>query len=119
MNDQKKVLIVDDEIDLCQLLKSYFLRKNYEVVISHSLKEGLHLLSTFKPHIALIDNNFPDGRGWDIVPQLAKEYPDMNIALISAFNMPQSINYGNHFHIIEKPIKLTDLDRYIAEIAAN
>ena len=33
----KKVLIIDDEMDLCHLLKEYFLRKNYEVNVAHTL----------------------------------------------------------------------------------
>lgn len=37
----KKVLIIDDEVDFCLLLKGYFLRKKGEVYIYHTLSEGL------------------------------------------------------------------------------
>ncbi len=71
----KKVLIVDDEIDLCLLLKDYFTRKkNYEVILSHSLLEGKSLVGTVKPDILFLDNNLPDGTGWSIAPEFAENF---------------------------------------------
>jgi DNA-binding NtrC family response regulator len=112
MRDRRKVLIIDDEIDLCHLLKGYFLRKDYEVYLSHTLEQGISFLNTLKPDIIFLDNNLPDGIGWNIAPQLAASYPDMHINLISAFHpatpeMPQ----GAKYRLIEKPISLTDLDK--------
>jgi DNA-binding NtrC family response regulator len=111
----KKVLIIDDEIDLCHLLKSYFLRKNYEVYLSHTLEQGLAFLKALQPDIVFLDNNLPDGIGWNIAPKIAAEFPQTHINLISAFHpvlppMPVSAK----FSIIEKPISLTDLDKQFA-----
>jgi DNA-binding NtrC family response regulator len=108
----KKVLIIDDEIDLSLLLKGYFLRKNYEVYISHNFSEGCDALKTVTPDILFIDNNLPDGSGWEAAPRLATEYPNMFICLVSAFHptvpaMPENDRYT----VIEKPISLNDLDK--------
>lgn len=116
MPGQGKVLIIDDEIDLCLLLKSYFLRKNYEVYLSHTLEEGVSFLKTLQPNIVFLDNNLPDGIGWSVAPSLALEYPDMYINMISAFHpqkpeMPASARYS----IIEKPISFSDLDKQLAQ----
>jgi len=112
---RRKVLIIDDEIDLCHLLKSYFLRKDYEVYLSHTLEQGLAFLKTLKPDIVFLDNNLPDGIGWSIAPEIAASFPDTHINLISAFHpilpeMPNNVN----FTVIEKPISLTDLDKQFA-----
>jgi DNA-binding response OmpR family regulator len=117
MPDRRKVLIIDDEIDLCLLLKGYFLRKNYDVYLSHTLGEGVAFLKSIKPDILFLDNNLPDGIGWSVAPELALEFPSMYINLISAFHpvqpqMPISANFG----VIEKPISLNDLDTQLAEI---
>lgn len=114
---KKKVLIIDDEIDLCLLLKSYFLRKNYEVYLAHTLEQGIDFLRTIKPDMLFLDNNLPDGIGWTVAPDLATEFPGMYINLISAFHpaapaMPQNANYS----VIEKPLSFGDLDRRIAEL---
>jgi len=110
--NRKKVLIIDDEIDLCHLLKSYFLRNHYEVYLSHTLEQGLSFLKALKPDIVFLDNNLPDGLGWSIAPEIASEFPEIQINLISAFHPPlPEMPEGAAFSIIEKPISLMDLDR--------
>lgn len=93
-------------------MKGYFLRKNYEVYLSHSFSEGRDALKSLKPDILFIDNNLPDGSGWEAAPGLAKDYPDMFICLVSAFhpNVPQ-MPADNRYIVIEKPISLNDLDK--------
>ena len=39
-----KILIIDDEKDYCMIMKSYFVRRKYEVFLAYTLKEGLKLL---------------------------------------------------------------------------
>jgi len=111
MLKKKKVLIIDDETDLSLLLKDYFVRRNYEVTLSHTLNEGNYLLSSYRPDILFLDNNLPDGEGWEGAPGIASNFPDTYIILISAYHpsvppMPESAN----FHIMEKPISRADLD---------
>ena len=55
MNNKKKVLIIDDEVDLCLLMKTYFLRKNYEVHIAHTLNEGVAKIEEVQPDFLFID----------------------------------------------------------------
>ena len=112
MQDSKKILIIDDETDLCLLLKEYFLRKSYEVIISHTLKDGGVQLSSHRPDILFLDNNLPDGTGWQNAPSYAASYPNTYIVLISAFHpslpeMPANAKY----RVIEKPIGMADLDK--------
>jgi len=117
MSDRRKVLIVDDEIDLCLLLKSYFLRKDYDVYLSHTLEDGLVQIKSLLPDILFLDNNLPDAEGWIAAPNIAKEHPKMYIVLISAFHppMPQMPKKAQ-YQMIEKPISINDLDRNLADI---
>ena len=117
MSDSKKVLIVDDETDLCLLLKDYFLRKNYQVYIAHLLADGTDLLKTINPDILFLDNNLPDGLGWNIAPEIATDYPLTYIVLISAFHpAPPTMPHSALYRIIEKPISLTDLNNQFAQL---
>lgn len=117
MNEKKKVLIIDDEIDLGQLLKSYFYRNNFEVHVCHNLHEGLDSVKSLHPNILFIDNNFPEGHGWEHAPELAKAYPDMHIVMMSAFqSAPPQMPEGSNYTVIEKPIRYSDLDKYIIGI---
>jgi len=117
MDVGKKVLIIDDEIDLCMLLKGYFLRKQYEVQVSHSYHEGLEMLKQVSPDIVFIDNNLPDGAGWEAVPGMAEAHPDMFICMVSAFHphVPKMPD-GARYTVIEKPISLNDLDKQFTNL---
>ena len=107
-----KILIIDDEQDLCILLKDYFDRKNYHVFISNSLADGKQQLVNIRPEVLFLDNNLPDGVGWDSAVEIASAFPGTFIVLISAFH-PQipHMPHAARFTVIEKPFTLHDLDR--------
>lgn len=117
--NKKKVLIIDDEEELCLLLKSYLLRKNYETYISHSLQEGQKQFASVRPDIVFIDNNLPDGTGWDFAINTLLPLHPSHLFFISAFhpslpNIPADTKYS----VIEKPISYTDLEKKLAEVYA-
>jgi DNA-binding response OmpR family regulator len=112
MTSKKKVLIIDDETDLCLLLKDYFDRKNYEVTMSHTLSDGKTLLQSLKPEILFLDNNLPDEEGWQSAPTIASNFPDTYIVLVSAYHPDEPrMPYPGKYRVIEKPISFTDLDK--------
>jgi DNA-binding NtrC family response regulator len=110
---RKKILIIDDEVDLCLLMKSYFLRKNYEVFIAYTLNDGMKRLAETEPDYLFIDYNLPDGLGWDKLPEMYKMHPSIHFHLISAFRptMPSDLD-GSKLTIWEKPISLKALDHF-------
>ncbi len=110
---RKKVLIIDDEVDLCLLMKAYFIRKNYEVFIAYTLADGLKRLNEISPDYLFIDYNLPDGLGWDKLPEMYDKHPNTHFHLISAFrpNMPSELD-GSKLTIWEKPISLRALDHF-------
>jgi two-component system OmpR family response regulator len=111
----KRVLIIDDEVDLCMLIQSYLSKKNYEVHTAHSLTEGFKKLESVAPDVLLLDNNLPDGMGWKEADKIHKRFPYMNITLISAFEMPKDLKekINSDIHILEKPISLNDIEKYL------
>ena len=114
MRDKKKVLIIDDEVDLCLLLKTYLNRKNYEVYYSHTLKEGMNQFNRVIPDILFMDNNLPDGIGWEKAVGLLKQYPELQVHLISAYQPDAPEGIDSVFKIWEKPLTLRELDNYMA-----
>ena len=113
MSDRKKVLIIDDEVDLCLLLKAYLNRRNYEVYYSHTLKEGLSQFNQIQPDILFLDNNLPDGTGWEKALLLLEQYPDLQVHLISAYQASTPEKAASAFKVWEKPLTLKDLDHYM------
>lgn len=113
MEARKKVLIIDDEVDLCLLMKSYFSRKNYEVSIAYTLNDGMKRLHEVSPDYLFIDYNLPDGLGWDRLPDMYRSHPGIQFHLISAFRptIPPDLD-GCKLTIWEKPISLKALDNF-------
>src|SRR5688500_6843667 len=106
---KKKILIIDDEVDLCLLMKAYLSRKNYEVYYFHALAYGLAQIPRTHPDILFLDNNLPDGLGWDKAAALLEQYPSVQLHLISAYhpNAPE-LQGSSSFKVWEKPITLKD-----------
>jgi two-component system, OmpR family, response regulator len=110
----KRVLIIDDETDFCLLMKNYFIRKNYDVHIFHTLAEGMKNLEKIKPDILFLDNNLPDGLGWEKTEYISKHFPNTRINLISAYQYDHSFSDKlTSVRIWEKPISLKDLNKYL------
>jgi len=115
-----KVLIIDDEIDLCLLLKSYFQKRGFEVILSYSLLDGKEKIGEHKPDYLFLDYNLPDGLGWDIAPEVAIKYPTIKQFLISAYHppIPQMPSFAV-YQTLEKPISFSDLDTFFSDAAYN
>ncbi|MEO6549550.1 MAG: response regulator [Ferruginibacter sp.] len=111
----RRVLIVDDEIDLCMLLKQFLTKRNYEVHIAHTLSDGLTILNAIKPDALMLDNNLPDGMGWDIADEIHEKYPAMNLTLVSAYQLAKDFKHklSNSINFLEKPLSLKDIEKYI------
>ena len=108
---KQKVLIIDDEVDFCMIMKGYFARKNFDVFQAYTLQSGLFLIDETKPDILFLDNNLPDGQGWKYVEQIVEKNPHLKIYLISAHQNKASFSSPNKNIVVwEKPISLQILN---------
>ena len=113
---KKKVVIIDDEVDLCHLLNAYLSELNYDVHLAHTLQDGVSLLDSVKPDVVFIDNNLPDGLGWEYLPLLKRQYPSCKINLISAYHSSSNKLQADepNINVLEKPLRLNALKQYLA-----
>ena len=79
-----QALIIDDETDICYLLKAILRHKNIDAAYVSTLAEGKQYLTRHDPSIIFIDNHLPDGYGIEQVRQLKTDYPDCKIVMITA-----------------------------------
>jgi len=82
----KKVLITEDEGDMCLLLN--ILLNGEEMELDHvpSLLEADEYLQKKLPEVIILDNKLPDGYGIDFIIYLKKKYPSIRIIMISGFD---------------------------------
>ncbi len=109
----KTILIIDDEQDLCELLTMYLQPKGYTVYTANRIDIGRKTIDAIAPDILFIDNNLPDGLGWKVAIELSQSHPNMRINCISAFEYDTEEVSKHKLNIIEKPIKLSDIDAAI------
>lgn len=115
MTQKKKVLIIDDEKDFCLLFKTYLIKKGCEAFVANSLAEGFQMLESVQPDVIFLDNNLPDGYGWDKADGITEEYPSVKINLISAYKQSTAPGRSSQVTIWEKPLDRTLLDKYFIE----
>lgn len=110
MTNKKKILIIDDEPDLCLLMKSYFIKKNYEVHSASTLQEGLDQMKKLSPDILFLDNNLPDGLGWHKVESFLHVNPSLRLFLMSGYPPTFPDIPGFSYEVLIKPISFADLE---------
>ena len=69
-NERKKVLIIDDDRELNQLLTRYLAKFDFEVVSATNGKDGLALLTTEAPVLVVLDVMLPGQSGFEICKQI-------------------------------------------------
>ena len=80
---KKKVLVIDDELDLCALIRLVFMRENFYVDCASNLAEAEAKLPG-RPDIVFLDNNLPDGLGIEYYRSHAEAFDDSYIVMMSA-----------------------------------
>lgn len=84
MKKRNKVLILDDEKDLCELIKEILKPENYQVDCAYTLKEGMKKWGNYRPSVVLLDNNLPDGMGLDMIESHQSLLENSQVIMITA-----------------------------------
>ena len=77
------VLIVDDDIKLADLLKIYFEKDGFEVLVAHDGGRGLELIRDAKPDIIILDIMLPKIDGWEVCRKV-RQGNDVPIIMLTA-----------------------------------
>lgn len=80
----KKILILDDEKEICFLLSALLSQMGYTTDYAYTLKEGENKFGEEKFDLVFLDLNLPDGLGYTLVPKIREVKQDTKIILISA-----------------------------------
>ena len=62
----QKILIVDDDQNICELLRLYLAKAGYETLIAHDGEKALELFEQNKPNMVLLDVMMPKMDGWEV-----------------------------------------------------
>lgn len=109
---QQRVLVIDDEPDIRELLELTLLRMGLDTATAGDVKEALLKIQEFKPDLCLTDMKLPDGTGFDVVRYIQREAPHIPVAVITAFgSMEAAVEAlkAGAYDFVSKPVDLTKL----------
>ena len=77
-------LIIDDEEDVCLLLKRFLQKNGMTADYAHTIQDGMIKMKAGHPQLILLDNNLPDGFGVQQIANIKNEVNDAQVILVSA-----------------------------------
>ncbi|MGB8633998.1 MAG: sigma-54 dependent transcriptional regulator [Rhodanobacteraceae bacterium] len=116
MSEKQSVLVIDDERDIRELLTITLGRMNLDVSAAANVAEAVALLEEREWDLCFTDMRLPDGTGQDIIELIAEKYPDMPVAMITAYgNVDAAVNAlkAGAFDFVSKPVDINMLRRLV------
>ncbi|MDQ8943219.1 sigma-54-dependent transcriptional regulator [Acinetobacter soli] len=113
---QPRVLLIDDEEDLCSLMQISMSRMGIHTDCAYNVEQAKQLLATHEYNACLTDLNLPDGHGLDLIDHVNEHFPYIPIAVITAYgNMEIAISAlkAGAFDFVSKPINPQHLKQLI------
>lgn len=69
---KEKILVVDDDVNICELLHLYIERDDYQVVIANDGEQAVELFNREQPDLVLLDIMLPKMDGWQVCKEIRK-----------------------------------------------
>ena len=112
----KKILVIDDEVNICNILRKYFTDRGYTVFTSTEAGEGLMMLNQEKPDVLILDIRMPGLNGIDTL-RLAREVnQNIRVIMLTAIRdeliVKEAAALGASVYMT-KPFNLEELEKAI------
>ena len=113
-----KILVIDDDSAICELLKNYFEKEGYEVKTVSDGVAGVDSFKLYNPDIVLLDIVLPKKDGWQVCREI-REVSNQPIIMISAkndtFDKVLGLELGADDYVV-KPFDIKELSARIKAV---
>jgi len=119
-----KILIVDDEIEICNIFDDFFSAKGYEVIKAVSGKEAIEKAKTQKPNLVFLDIRMPKMDGIEVLKEIKKIDKSITVVMVTVLKdeeiAQKAIKLGAYDYVT-KPISFDYLEKaaVLAELEAK
>jgi two-component system KDP operon response regulator KdpE len=113
----EKILVIDDDPTLLQLIETSLKQDNYEIIITSKGEEGLRLLSELKPHLMILDIMMPAMDGWEICNRVRK-ISTVPIIMLTALGSQEDIVRGLRAGADDYLVKPFQKEELLARVSA-
>ena len=84
-----KILVIDDEQGIRNLLDTLLRRKGYDVILAESGRKGLELFRRERPDVIVLDLNMPEMDGVAVLQQVRSLNPDQPVIILTGAGTPE------------------------------
>lgn len=82
----QKILVIDDDTDICLLLRRFLSKHGFEVAVAHNGVTGLAILEEFHPDLVLTDFKLGDMDGATILTRIKEKFPHLPVLIITGYS---------------------------------
>lgn len=109
-----KILTVDDEMEICNILYDFFTPKGYEVIKAQSGKEAIEKVNAQKPDLVFLDIRMPEMDGLEVLKQIKKIDKSIIVVMLTVLKdevtAKKAVKLGA-FDYITKPLSFDYLEK--------
>jgi len=117
-----RLLVVDDEPEICDFLKSFFEDRDFDVQTALSGERALELVETFKPQVMLLDIKMGSVDGISVLRKVKEKNPKTKVIMVTALETTEKIEEAMRLgadNYITKPLSLEYLENDVREKIAS
>lgn len=119
LKDEKKVLVVDDDLFMIRVLKLKLEPAGFQVLTARNGVEGLEMFQKHKPHVVITDVNMPRMKGWELCRKI-NEFPGDKPEIIIVTSLIEreerrTIDEFSNVKFLDKPISPKQVLDYIQD----
>jgi len=111
-----RILVVDDEIEVCKMLEEFLCTKGYDVSCALSTDEAIKIVETEKPQLVLLDIIMPEKDGLECLARIKEIDNTTEVIMVTAVKDEEramkAMDLGAYDYIT-KPIDLNYLENCI------
>lgn len=114
---KKRVLIVDDELNIRRILQAAFDKNGWHALVAENGDEALAIITEDSVDCVLTDVTMPGMTGYELQVRLAASHPDLPVIIMTAYGtIPQAVSAirNGAYEYVTKPFDLDALKRVIA-----
>jgi DNA-binding response OmpR family regulator len=89
-NMSTKILVIDDDVAITELLSMLLRTHGFDVIVTNSGADGIHLVEETIPNVVLLDLMMPDKDGWQVCKAI-RAFSNIPILILSAINDPSVV----------------------------
>lgn len=116
-----RILVIDDEIEMCNIVEIFFTKKGYEVIKSTNGKDAIEKVRNQNPHLVFLDIRMPGMDGLEVLKEIKKIAPSTIVIMETVINdeeiAEKAIELGAKDYVT-KPLSFDYLEKaaFLAEL---